>query len=102
MLVEVEENGCVRTRSKSYLLALLLGAWVLSTEWLTACEQQGTWVEEASFLVKVSRGGVPGAGGSKEMGLGGRGGSRALGWRRRAAGRPGSRVMGDAMALPPV
>ena len=60
VLVEVEENGCVRTRSKSYLLALLLGAWVLSAEWLTACEQQGVWVEEASFLVKVSGGGLRG------------------------------------------
>ena len=56
MLVEVEENGCVLTRTKSYLLALLLGAWVLSTEWLTACEQQGAWVEEADFLVKVGLG----------------------------------------------
>ena len=53
VVMKVDRTRGPFQRTKSYLLGVLQGAWLLSDEWLEACNQEGAWVDEKPFLLQV-------------------------------------------------
>ena len=48
----LDENGLARYRSRNFLLGILRGCWMLSTEWVDACVECGYLVDETEYEVK--------------------------------------------------
>jgi hypothetical protein len=48
----LDENKIAKFRSRSFLLGILRGCWILSPDWVDACLESGCIVDEAEFEVK--------------------------------------------------
>lgn len=52
LLTELDEDRAASTPSVKIFKALAHGAWVLSVDWLYACEQEDKRVDERNYVMR--------------------------------------------------